>query len=128
MGPDQVRRGCLLWSLVALWCAVSAVAAGADLEVRWSTLDGGGGLATAGQYTVIGTVGQTDAGAPMLGGSYSVRGGFWTTAASASVFSDGFESGDLAAWVPEALKSGPELRMNPYGAAPAGPTTKRRRR
>ena len=42
----------------------------------WSTIDGGGGTSSGGQYTLSGTIGQPDAGA-MSGGSFSLQGGFW---------------------------------------------------
>lgn len=41
------------------------------------TIDGGGGTSTGGVYSVSGTIGQPDAGAPMTGGQYSLTGGFW---------------------------------------------------
>ena len=45
-------------------------------SIDWSTIDGGGGTSTGGVYSVIGTIGQPDAGT-MNGGSYTVSGGFW---------------------------------------------------
>jgi len=38
---------------------------------------GGGGTSAGGFYTLNGTVGQHDAGAPMFGGAYALTGGFW---------------------------------------------------
>ena len=45
----------------------------------WFTIDGGGGTSSGGNYTLTGTIGQPDAGA-MIGGSYSLVGGFWGVA------------------------------------------------
>jgi hypothetical protein len=45
--------------------------------ITWSTIDGGGGTSTNGQYALSGTIGQPDAGGPMTNGPYSVTGGFW---------------------------------------------------
>ena len=45
-------------------------------DLRWWTVDGGGGSSSEGVYTLTGTIGQPDAGA-MQGGSYTLRGGFW---------------------------------------------------
>lgn len=56
---------------------LSAVAAAQPLTVPWFTIDGGGGLSSGGSFSVGGTIGQPDAGAPMQGGRFSVRGGFW---------------------------------------------------
>jgi HsdM N-terminal domain/N-6 DNA Methylase len=40
--------------------------------------NGGGGTSTGGVYSVSGTIGQPDAGAPMTGAQYSLTGGFWS--------------------------------------------------
>ena len=48
----------------------------AQLVIGWSTIDGGGGTSTNGQYSVSGTIGQPDAGS-MSGGPFSLVGGFW---------------------------------------------------
>ena len=39
---------------------------------------GGGGTSTGATYQVTGTIGQAEAGGAMIGGSYSVSGGFWS--------------------------------------------------
>ena len=44
------------------------------------TIAGGGGTSTGGVFAVSGTIGQPDAGAKMIGGNYSVDGGFWGVA------------------------------------------------
>jgi hypothetical protein len=38
----------------------------------------GRGTSTGGVYTVNGTIGQYDAGGAMVGGQYSLTGGFWS--------------------------------------------------
>jgi hypothetical protein len=45
-------------------------------DLSWSSIDGGGGISSGGQYTVIGTIGQPDA-AYSESGSYELLGGFW---------------------------------------------------
>lgn len=59
----------------------AAVLAGPALAppfaVDWHTIDGGGGTSAGGLYTISGTIGQPDAGAAMVGGEYSLTGGFW---------------------------------------------------
>ena len=47
-----------------------------DYELSWSTIDGGGGISSGGQYVVMGTSGQSDA-AWSAGGNYELLGGFW---------------------------------------------------
>lgn len=49
------------------------------LSVAWSTIDGGGTveMVAGGDFVLSGTIGQPDAGRPMVGGSYQITGGFW---------------------------------------------------
>jgi hypothetical protein len=47
-----------------------------DYKVVWSTIDGGGGQSSSGQYKLTGTIGQPDA-AYSEGGNYELLGGFW---------------------------------------------------
>ncbi len=47
-------------------------------SIDWFTIDGGGGTSTGGVYSVSGTIGQPDAGAPITGGNFSLTGGFWS--------------------------------------------------
>ncbi len=49
---------------------------GADYDLSWSTVDGGGGASNQNGYTLTGTAGQPDAGI-MSGGDYTLAGGFW---------------------------------------------------
>ena len=53
-----------------------AVPVFADYELIWSTIDGGGGTSSGGQYSLTATIGQHDA-AYSQGGDYEVLGGFW---------------------------------------------------
>ena len=48
---------------------------GADYELTWSTIDGGGGQSSGGPYELMVTIGQPDAAA-MSGGDYELLGGF----------------------------------------------------
>ncbi len=64
--------------------AASASVASAQYAVNWYTIDGGGGTSSGATYTVSGTIGQPDAGAPMTGATYTVTGGFWVGAAGGS--------------------------------------------
>jgi len=49
----------------------------AQLSIDRHTIDGGGGTSSGGLYSVVGTIGQPDAGGPMTNGQFSVTGGFW---------------------------------------------------
>ena len=47
-----------------------------DYQIVWSTIDGGGGQSSGGQYMLTGTIGQPDA-AYSAGEQYELLGGFW---------------------------------------------------
>ena len=53
---------------------------GGDYSLVWSTIDGGGGTISGGQYALIGTIGQHDSGWSR-GDNYEVLGGFLPGAA-----------------------------------------------
>jgi hypothetical protein len=63
--------------LILFFGLLSPVASFAQYSIDWSTIDGGGGTSTNGQFTLSGTIGQPDAGGPMTNGQFSVTGGFW---------------------------------------------------
>jgi hypothetical protein len=46
-------------------------------SIDWYKIAGGGGTSTGGTYSVSGTIGQPDASGAMIGGNYSLTGGFW---------------------------------------------------
>jgi hypothetical protein len=61
--------------LVAVFSAITAAAQ--NYAINWFTIDGGGGDAAGGGYSLRGTIGQPDAGA-MSGTGFSIAGGFWS--------------------------------------------------
>src|SRR5260370_2267511 len=61
---------------VALAFSVNSLCA-QSYSIDWHKIAGGGGTSSNGQYTVSGTIGQHDAGAPMTGGGFSLTGGFF---------------------------------------------------
>ena len=46
-------------------------------SLSWSTVDGGGGASSGGAFVLKGSIGQSDAGAIMSGGTFALAGGFW---------------------------------------------------
>lgn len=73
----------------------------ATYSVPWSTIDGGGGTSSGGAFSVVGTIGQPDAGSHADGTAATVvLGGYWgpRLAAASQFFGDGFETGDLSRW------------------------------
>jgi hypothetical protein len=71
---------------IALLLVVSTTLAqtGGGYNLTWWTVDGGGGGSSDGGYTLMGTVGQPDAGDALSGGGYTLTGGFWPGALSGS--------------------------------------------
>lgn len=68
--------------ILSLCLAASAVAFADQYSIDWYKIAGGGGASTGGVYQVSGTIGQPDAGAAMMGGNFSVTGGFWSLIAA----------------------------------------------
>jgi hypothetical protein len=69
----------VLLAVCLLLPAASTVLAqsGGGYDLSWSTVDSGGEtFSTGGVYTLGGTAGQPDAGL-LMGGSYTLGGGFW---------------------------------------------------
>ncbi len=77
-------------------------------EMRWSTIDGGGGVSSGGQYIVSGTIGQHDA-VYSAGGDYELLGGFWPSEPLCTV---GFYH--YARFAEYWLQSDPELPADLY--------------
>ncbi len=65
--------------IIVLLVLILSLPVTAGYEIRWSTIDGGGGTSSGGPYTLVGTIGQPDAG-DMSGGDYKLSGGFWPAA------------------------------------------------
>jgi hypothetical protein len=67
---------------VLLLCVLTSTfclrAMGQQYFINWFKVAGGGGTSAGGTYQVSGTIGQHDAGGPMIGGNYSLTGGFWS--------------------------------------------------
>ena len=66
--------------VVLIVCAISGAcvfaATGGPYDLSWSTMDGGGARISGGEYTMMGTIGQPDAGFH-YGTPYDLLGGFW---------------------------------------------------
>jgi len=63
-------------AFTATVAAVTGPVGGFDLS--WNTVDSGGGSSAGGQFQLSGTIGQADAGVALVGGGWSVQGGFWS--------------------------------------------------
>lgn len=64
---------CAIYSLFVLaLCSVCM----SDYDIDWYTIDGGGCVSAEGDYELVGTIGQPDAGV-MSGGDFVLSSGFW---------------------------------------------------
>ncbi len=78
MTRSQSLAGFSASFMIALSTVAAARAGPPGLGLSWYTVDGGGGIFSAGGGFVLGgTIGQPDAGAPMTGGNFELTGGFW---------------------------------------------------
>ncbi len=91
-------------AVTALFLAAAALVVGAgapQLELSWTTIDGGGGTAVGpdGTLELSGTIGQPDAG-EMAGGGFTLTGGFWFPVVAGDCNVDGgvnlFDYGDFS--------------------------------
>ena len=62
--------------LTAGLATFTTLALAQSYSIGWFTLDGGGGTSSGGNFTLNGTLGQSDVGT-MRGGNFSLAGGFW---------------------------------------------------
>jgi hypothetical protein len=62
--------------VLAIVLGASATPGLAQYSITRFTIDGGGGMSSAGSYVLSGTTGQPDAGT-LSGGTYVLAGGFW---------------------------------------------------
>lgn len=70
-----------------------AQSSGGDFVITKSTIDGGGGTSSGGDFSITGTIGQPDA-YPQIssGGGFALAGGFWANATVVDLmFKDSFE-------------------------------------
>jgi hypothetical protein len=106
---------------IALMAGAASVAVLAQYSIDWSTIDGGGGYASGGNYAMRGTIGQPDAG-NMDGGDFVIHGGFWVPQAvqmeGAPWLTIASEGGTnvVVSWIPDdpgwVLQEAPNLTTN----------------
>lgn len=98
-GAGRARRARALLLLAAGALCMQAALAGGSFDVRNGTAAGGGGVASAGRFTVIWTAGEPAMGTTSAGG-FRVTSGFPATIghnpfqgapSEGAIFKDGFE-------------------------------------
>ena len=118
----------------SVWLTLALVANAQPCSISSSTIDGGGGTSTNGQYALSGTIGQPDAGTTLTNGQYSVMGGFWALpqalqtpgAPLLSITSAGLGQAQIS-WEPDTgtdwvLQQTPTLSPASWSDAPTGTT------
>ena len=83
-----MRKNLLYGFLIMLGIAIlmSGIAfAVGGYDLSWWTVDGGGNESTGGGYTIVGTIGQVDAGR-MTGDGFILYGGFWHGGGGSQVY------------------------------------------
>jgi hypothetical protein len=83
-----------IWLFTALTIFITAATlaqSGGDFEIVNSTIDNGGGLASSGEFSLTGTIGQPEANhQSSSGGKFLLSGGFWSRVSDV-IFKNGFE-------------------------------------
>jgi hypothetical protein len=92
----QFRHLLIPTALVVASTPVIAQLSGGPFEISRSSIDGGGGHSTGGQFDLNGTIGQPEGGGqPLAGGAFELSGGFWAGGMSVTegdlIFRSGFE-------------------------------------
>lgn len=78
---------------------LSALPSTAQMSLKSSTIDAGGGRSVGGSFVLTGTVGQADASQALTGGRFSLTGGFWGAA-------EGSLTGGYADWAASNIPAG----------------------
>lgn len=68
--------GALILALLIITSPVLAQI-GNGYDLSWFTIDNGGGTSSDANFSVIGTIGQPEAGTTLTAGDYTLTGGFW---------------------------------------------------
>ncbi len=64
-------------ALCAAWMLFPGLLTAQDFGIDWFATAGGGGDSSGGDFELIATIGQPDAG-DLLGGDFTITGGFWS--------------------------------------------------
>ena len=82
-GPQHCKTWRPKLALLVLLSAIFCLhARGQNYDMDWYKVAGGGSTSAGGVYQVSGTIGQQDAGLQLIGGNYSLTGGFWSLIAA----------------------------------------------
>jgi hypothetical protein len=74
---SSFRHTAIILAGLAIVSGAAALPGASGFDLSWHTIDGGGGTSFGSGYTLSGTMGQPDAGGPLVAGEFSLVGGFW---------------------------------------------------
>ena len=77
LNSSRSLKAAMLCFSIGFFAVASRAQSGGSFDLSWSTIDGGGGSSSGGQFVVNGTIGQPDAGT-LIGGNFKLEGGFWS--------------------------------------------------
>lgn len=115
-------KGLLGTLILGLAAAAAGAQSGSDHDLRWSTIDGGGGNSQGPTFAVAGTLGQADAGGGE-GGAFSLQSGFWPPWAAASETPTPVPSETPTPMLTPPASSTPTPTSTPSGSPVGTPTT-----
>lgn len=74
--PGLLVKLLVLLACLACLATVTWAQGSTTYALSWWTVDAGGGSGSNGAYSLVGTLGQPDAGT-LSSGAYTLKGGFW---------------------------------------------------
>lgn len=89
----NILKFCCISSFCFTSIAIAQQSSGDIYAITQYTIDNGGGVSQGGQFSLSGTIGQTEAHQNQSFGSiFSLRGGIWSAYSGDLIFKDGFET------------------------------------
>jgi hypothetical protein len=89
------RRSFMLLFVIITFSSLVIAQSGVSFNINKSTIDGGGGSSSGGEFSLQGTIGQADVNSTKLSsGGFTLTSGFWASENSVNndlIFMDGFE-------------------------------------
>jgi hypothetical protein len=119
----------LLFAFTLIFFAFALPSRGQQFAIDWYSISAGGGESSGGNYSLVGTIGQPDAGG-LSGGNFSLEGGFLpgivvpSSTGAPTLVIQASQNGPSISWSPAspgfALEEAISLATPSWNAAPAG--------
>jgi hypothetical protein len=125
----STQRNSSVFILALAIIGFSAQIQGQQFAIDWYSVSGGGGDSSGGNYSLVGTIGQPDAGG-LSGGNYTLEGGFLpgivvpSSTGAPTLVIQLSQNGASISWSPATsgffLEETASLATQSWSAAPAG--------